>query len=420
MRQDLIKSTTSVVGKLASDWITKRGRDITSLEDLIRCYYRDFKIICIPEIKSSQHSRITTQYRRLQTAIATASESSRRSRKEVGFLMSAETLERYLEMAFDHFTTTPNLPFNFLSAALIRSPVTQTLKDHICKLAVQYMAIYPEKPGERLFVEIAPWVASCIFLNSHRLELPNNGMYICLSYYYNKPYNRDLNIYTMSALLTCTPKDAADVMFERYQHFCKAAQTEFYDRSWPCEAIDKKGDRCVNIKSTHSAKGHQNRNGNIFFANGSRFRLAFKSSFESDTDKKQANEVFSDSVYNALRRRIRKYKKATDKNEPNKHDMKRAAAEIHMSTFERFRKRGVMKDLVSHKTCFCCLASSPAHKLFCGHIICQLCLDDYSEEGENFFCRILKICPLCGCEGLELRFEMKPPTAGLRILCLDG
>lgn len=173
-----MKSSTSLVGRLASDWITKRGRNITSLLDLIRCYYRDFKIVCIPDLKATQHSRITTQYRRLQSAIKTASESSRISRKEVGFLMSADALERYLEMAFDHFTTKQNEPFNFLTAALMRSPVTQTFEDHICKLAVHYMTVFPEKPGDKLFVEISPWVASCIFLNSHRFELPNNGKYI--------------------------------------------------------------------------------------------------------------------------------------------------------------------------------------------------------------------------------------------------
>lgn len=89
--------------------------------------------------------------------------------------MSADTLERYLEMAFDHFTATPNEPFNFLSAALMRSPVTQTFEDHICKLAVHYMSVFPKKTGDKLFADISGWVASCIFLNSHRFELPNNG-----------------------------------------------------------------------------------------------------------------------------------------------------------------------------------------------------------------------------------------------------
>lgn len=91
--------------------------------------------------------------------------------------MSADALERYLEMAFDHFTTNQNEPFNFLTAALMRSPVSQTFEDHICKLAVHYMTVFPDKPGDKLFVEISPWVASCIFLNSHRFELPNNGKY---------------------------------------------------------------------------------------------------------------------------------------------------------------------------------------------------------------------------------------------------
>lgn len=92
--------------------------------------------------------------------------------------MSSQKLERYVEMAFDHFTTTRHKPFDFLSAALFHSPVTQSLKDHICKLATRYMAIYPEQDGGRIFDELAIWVASCIFLHSHRFELPKNGMYL--------------------------------------------------------------------------------------------------------------------------------------------------------------------------------------------------------------------------------------------------
>lgn len=215
--------------------------------------------------------------------------------------------------------------------------------------------------------------------------------------------------------------DAADVVFDRYQGFCKEAQSRFYDRSWPCEAKDKNGERCVNIKSTHSTKGHQNHEGNIFFAEDARFKLSFQSSFESDKDKKQANDNFLENVHNRLRHHIRSYKSSTIYQHETTHmDLKKAAAATHMNAISRYRKKGqLVNGLASHKTCFCCLASSPAYKLRCGHIICRLCLEDYSDEDPETYNRIVRICPLCGNHS-EHDFEMKPPTAGLRVLCLDG
>lgn len=166
---------SSKIGKMARKWI-QMGRKIETLQDLIKCYYSDLKVICIPDLKKNKLSLTMTQYSELQKMLTRFSKQARGVRERLGFLMSAETLERYLGMAFDHFAIAPNKPFNFLSAALLRNPVTQTLRDHICNLAVQYMKIYPKKTGKEIFSEMGVWIGSCIFLDSHRLELPSNGI----------------------------------------------------------------------------------------------------------------------------------------------------------------------------------------------------------------------------------------------------
>lgn len=210
-------------------------------------------------------------------------------------------------------------------------------------------------------------------------------------------------------------------MFDRYRGFCKEAQSRFYERSWTCEARNKNGERCVNIRSTHSTKGHQNHEGNIFFAEDGRFKLAFQSSFESDKDKKQANEDFLEDVYSHLKHHILRYKSSTIYQSAAAHIyLKKAASATHMNTISMYRnKERLLEGLASHNTCFCCLASSPAYPLRCGHIICRHCLEDYSTEDSETYDRIVHICPLCG-NNSEHRFEMKPPTAGLGGLCLDG
>lgn len=221
-------------------------------------------------------------------------------------------------------------------------------------------------------------------------------------------------------MLTPALKGVVDTISRRYEGFCKAAQIEFYDRHWPCEATDSKGNRCVNIKSTHSAKGHQNLNGKIFSAKDRRFKLKFKSSYDTDSDKERACEIFFKMIVEELKLCIQEYKDRIDPEKPNDDGIKKAVAELHMFKLKKFRAGRLMGSLFSHQTCFCCLTSSPAYKLLCGHIICRLCFEDYSEKREEpSFCRVIEKCPLCGSSG-PLKFEMKPPTAGLRILCLDG
>lgn len=177
----------------------------------------------------------------------------------------------------------------------------------------------------------------------------------------------------------------------------------------------------MNVKATHSTKGHQNHEGSIFFTDDPRFRFVFQSSFDSEKDKKEANGVFLKYVHRYLRQHIQNYKLSTNlRDDSTPTDLKSVAAMTHIGTISQYRKKGSLVDgLASHKTCFCCLASSPAYQLACGHIICRLCLEDFSHENPENYVRTVDNCPLCGIHSGQ-QFAVKPPTAGLRVLCLDG
>jgi hypothetical protein len=102
------------------------------------------------------------------------------------------------------------------------------------------------------------------------------------------------------------------------------------------------------------------------------------------------------------------------------------AAKLHSDgALRRFAElRGNIGPPISHTTCFGCLYSLPIHTLYCGHVICQQCMENYSQATSSGLLRTLVACPLCN--GPENHWakactiEMRPPNAGVRILSLDG
>lgn len=205
--------------------------------------------------------------------------------------------------------------------------------------------------------------------------------------------------------------------------FCVEAQNEFHYRYWPCEKTDEKtGLRCVNVASGHT-KGHQNLNGAVF-AVGS-----FESSFEVNPEEQ--NKDFLATIVFELDKHIRLLRQEfneTNGNEETQWDEEQAAAKIHRihalaplaEVWSTDRNGKKSQPLMSHTTCFCCLMYSPEHKLYCGHIICQRCLENYSTLPGDRFYRRLEFCPLCNKPAFLWKIKEKPPTAGLRVLSLDG
>jgi hypothetical protein len=78
------------------------------------------------------------------------------------------------------------------------------------------------------------------------------------------------------------------------------------------------------------------------------------------------------------------------------------------------------KRLRNSRTCLVCLRRSPEHVLQCSHSLCDICVCVFGNAcSEMEYTYQLSHCPLCLLQ-LELKVRLKPPTAGTRLLVLDG
>jgi len=76
--------------------------------------------------------------------------------------------------------------------------------------------------------------------------------------------------------------------------------------------------------------------------------------------------------------------------------------------------------LKSNKTCLYCLHRAPEHVLTCQHAICDICVKRFGDQIPGYEYQYeISICILCVSKG-KLRAQIKPPTAGIRILSIDG
>ena len=159
---------------LAREW-RARDKEVTTLKDLISCYYCGIKIICVPHMNAAP-SRISGQYKKLQGLIKEASEETFKMRQNAELLMNSEELDIYFSYAFNHFSQNPTKPFDFVNAAFQHSPIEATFKYHILKSATRLMETGQFESDYVLFDELAPLVASSILLDVCRKGYPLKSM----------------------------------------------------------------------------------------------------------------------------------------------------------------------------------------------------------------------------------------------------
>jgi hypothetical protein len=98
-----------------------------------------------------------------------------------------------------------------------------------------------------------------------------------------------------------------------------------------------------------------------------------------------------------------------------------SAARQHL---ERLNSLGPhLADMKSLKSCFSCLALEPEKVFECGHAICNVCVRRFGQHSQyerHIF--TIPACILCGRVQPRLKstFRLIPPTAGIRILSIDG
>lgn len=93
----------------------------------------------------------------------------------------------------------------------------------------------------------------------------------------------------------------------------------------------------------------------------------------------------------------------------------------HIDTLEATRFRARWHEATSNACCISCLASRPQYPLSCGHSICDDCVPRFGHRSSpHEFCYLLTTCPICGAQVTGQQIVLKPPTAGVRILSVDG
>jgi hypothetical protein len=93
---------------------------------------------------------------------------------------------------------------------------------------------------------------------------------------------------------------------------------------------------------------------------------------------------------------------------------------LHKQKLAELWYRTDPKVLVSAEICVSCLTGPPQHVLGCGHTLCDLCVRRFGDTvaGEES-CYFLEACAVCETRA-DLTIHLKPATAGIRMLNIDG
>lgn len=220
-------------------------------------------------------------------------------------------------------------------------------------------------------------------------------------------------------------------MLANYINHLDDALRTFCDHHLPCMFSNDRGKktRCVNVRVGHQSKGHQSKDGKVFAAGD------YESTFSFEAYKnKFRNDVYILLVVSQRELASRGQQGVSEKSE---------AARIHRDFvlthfFTRFTTTAQNSHLQSafdgflhsQTACFCCLFGQAEVPLPCGHIICTACLTTYGRaRGDAEY--ELDGCPFgpqvharlglrCSTSTSSWRIQLKPQSAGVRILTLDG
>ncbi len=152
---------------------SNNGRSIETMEDLLKCYYSSLTVVRIPV--KSHYMRVENQVRILYKKIVERCDDSYVMKRRSSMLSDANELNVYLQSAFDHFSEDLRTPFNFIDVACRLNPVPANFGGNIVQLAVALRNQRKTAMDADIFQDLAPFVASCILLDSVRKGLKGSA-----------------------------------------------------------------------------------------------------------------------------------------------------------------------------------------------------------------------------------------------------
>ncbi|KAK6351889.1 hypothetical protein TWF718_005033 [Orbilia javanica] len=336
----------------------QRGIPITNIKSLIYQYYREFTVVPIPE-NGNRPALVLGQLDHLYMEIYYATATSHKIKQKKRMLFNMDEMHMYLQSAFTHYTRTLGRPFDFISAALANSTVTPSFSNHIVQLMGDIAKLLSSYSG--------------------------------------------------------TPER----IYHKHTSYLRTAYKEFVNKIWPCEYSqpDPRNPgaeiRCISRRSLHGTS-HQSESGKYFCPGSYLTTVPDNYDVEFSELVKTWVQKFHDDVG----------KQTLD--QPHKQVPESTTmADIHSHILQTFYTNiGGANNYTSHRFCLCCLNGLAEHCLECGHILCTSCLKEYgflkmdTTKHTRFY---IESCPIDGIRFKgDIYFDLKPPTAGTRVLALDG
>lgn len=400
---------SGVFNDLRRKW-DARGRTVKTAEDLILCYYDSFRVVCIPDLTDRISTKLIAQQLGIfYKEIRQSSAQLRDKRLRVGMNLDVESFITYMEHAFFRLTKDLKAPIDFYYLSSRDSNIPSRFNEHVTSLIVKMLQQsdygHTNQLGQeqQLLARLTPYLACCIAIQVSRLGDMQGYRYVC----------------PQSAVLTLTVISGNQAEISNYVDEVQLSLQRCYDKHWRCERIEAPsqdhpgGRRCVNRWDGHE-KGHQfAREFDVSRAVRHMMRYddssptlkvgRFRHSFDAD----QVHQVIT-TLVSEINRLL-----TCDKD-----------AKV-LALSQNARSSGVV-DVVTNRTCLTCLSNCPVHILPCKrklqHNICEECAQFFSSENSDSASVLsLTFCPLdCTFTTSPWRIRRKPPTAGVRILTLDG
>lgn len=154
--------------KYADLW-RSRGKKITSVSDLMGCYYSAVRVVRLPT--NGRPKLIEAQAQKLYLDIERGCRLARNVKTQTRMLLNAFEFQGYLSHAFDHFCGTIDAPFDFVQCSYLNTHLSTTFGESILTLAAGMARRKPRPKASAIFEKLGRLIASCIMLDTIRSDL---------------------------------------------------------------------------------------------------------------------------------------------------------------------------------------------------------------------------------------------------------